>query len=161
MDATWILAHIALATPLLIEALNLPEKCIYSDFDNIVVQFKEKKITLEEMLCSEQFKYKKQKFCMSDILTTRHILSVMRIFSILPTLLIALIVFLPLGKILFSTEIDIDWIVSILWYILYFVEIVAIVLRIKSDIGICLIKLHPDYINNSISSILYFHYFKK
>ena len=93
MDATWLLAHIALATPLLIEALNLPEKCIYSDFDNIVVQFKEKKITLEEMLCSEQFKYKKQKFCMSDILTTRHILSVMRIFSILPTLLIALIVF--------------------------------------------------------------------
>ena len=161
MDATWLLAHIALATPLLIEALKLPEKCIYSDFDNIVIQFKEEKMTLDEMICSEQFKYKKQKYYMSDILTTRRILSVMRIFSILPTLLIALILFLPLGKILFSTEVDIDWIVSILWYVLYFIEIVAIVLRIKSDIGICLKKLHPDYTDNSINSILYFHYFKK
>ena len=141
--------------------LNLPGKCIYSDFENIIVKFQKKEMSLDEMEACEQFKEKKRVYYISDIIATSRILSIMRVFNIVPAILVVLIILLPYGEILLTSNINLDRIIKILWFVLYVTEIIIIIIRIKSKVGTFLINLHPDYKDVSFRSILYLYYFKK
>lgn len=162
IEAAWIVPHLFIAMLALIEACKYPERCIYSDFGDIRLHFASKNTTLSTLLSSKQCFYKKHDYSMSDILRAGHWLSIMRAFSILPFMILMIIILLPTLEFLFISDLNVSSLVhTYIWPTLYMVEFIILFLRISSRAVRILKKLHQDYKDIPLYSILIFKYIKK
>ena len=102
---------------------------------------------------------------MSDILKADRWLSLMRVFSILPFCLAVIITVLSLplfADAILVPDLNVYGLVNnIIWPLLYMTEVIVYILRYNCKAIQILICLHPEYRNNSFSSLLFFRYLKK
>lgn len=162
IETAWIIFHLSLTICPFIEASKFPERCIYKDYEDIRLKIPSLDMKLHIFLACEICKYQKIVYTMTDILRAVQWLSLMRILSTLPFMLVLLIIVLPTLDKLFISDLNIDNLVNtVIWPILYGVEFFILVLRLKSKAVRILKLLHPQYADISLYSILTFKYIKK
>lgn len=162
IETAWIIFHLGLTIWPFIEASNFSERCIYQDYGDLKLTLPSKRLTLKTLHSCKLFRHQKRMYTLKDILRAGHWLSVMRAFSILSFMLVLLIVFLPALDNLFISDLNIYYLVNkVIWPILYGVEFIVLVLRLRSKAIRILKRLHPQYADISLYSILIFKYIKK
>ena len=162
IEAAWIIFHLSLTIWPFIEASKFPERCIYQDFGDLKLALPYRKMTLSTLLSCTLFRQQKRRYTLKDILRAGHWLSVMRAFSILSFMLVLLIIFLPAFDKLFVSGLNVgDLVNDVICPTLYGVEVIVFVLRLRSKAIRILKRLHPQYEDISLYSILIFKYIKK
>jgi hypothetical protein len=127
------------------ESLRRPRLCIYKDFEKIVIKLKKKNNSLNELSSCVQFVDDDKEYNVANVYSTYKLLIILRKISMIPFILLWLIVIIPAGSELYKSDINIPLIMSCLWSLLFFVELLVIILRYKSHVWIYLINLHPAY----------------
>jgi hypothetical protein len=143
------------------ESLRRPRLCIYKDFENILIKLKRKNNSLSELSSCVQFEDDDKKYNVANIYFTYKVLTILRIVSMIPFFLLWLIILIPVGSELYKDEVNIQLIMSILWYVFYFIEIIVLFLRYKSNVWTYLINMHPAYKNYDSLDIFICKYFLK
>ena len=156
-ETPWIIFHLTITICPFIEAFKFPERCIYKDYEDIIIKMPSIKMKLHTLLA-----HKMNVYTMTEILRAVYWLSLMRVLSILSFILVLLIISITTLDNLFISDLNIDDLVTtVIWPILYGMEIIVLVLRLKSKAIRILKCFHPLYADISLYSIFSFKYIKK